>query len=289
MLNTIPQEILEFCTQEVGEPDSFRPASGGCINNGGTLSSKDNRVFVKWNSATRFPKMFDAEARGLNLMREAGSLKVPEVLAVHNGQEYSCIIMECIEESGRVSDFWEKFGQGLAEMHKVTQSEYGLDHSNYMGSLNQVNDNKRSVVQFFIDCRLKPQIDMAAADNKIGVDGLRLFDKLIEKLPELLIEEQPALVHGDLWSGNFMTSNQGLPVLIDPAVAFSGREVDLAMSRLFGGFDSAFYQSYHNNYPLEPGFEDRFDIYNLYPLMVHVNLFGGSYYRQVLSVLKRYT
>jgi len=174
----------------------------------------------------------------------------------------------------------------LATLHKTTQEDYGLDNNNYMGSLEQVNHKKKSLIDFFIECRLIPQIEMAG--NKLSKSDHEMFEALYKRLPSILIDEQPALVHGDLWSGNFMIGNKGQPVLIDPAVAYSSREVDIAMSRLFGGFDSVFYSSYEETYPTAPGLEERIDIYNLYPLLVHVNLFGGGYYQQVKNILNRF-
>jgi len=289
MISTIPDEILNFCKKAFGDVYSFRHASGGCINNGGMLETQNGRIFLKWNSADRYPDMFDKEARGLNLLREAQAIAIPEVVEVFAGKEYACLVLEHINSSAPAEGFWNNFGRQLGQLHKSEAEQYGLDHDNYMGSLRQINDQKQDLVSFFKECRLTPQIELAKRDNKMDVRGLTLFDQLFEKLSELLIDDAPSLIHGDLWSGNFMVGVDGQAVLIDPAVAYGHREMDLAMTRLFGGFNQTFYEAYHESYPLEAGFEDRFDIYNLYPLMIHVNLFGGGYYQQVVNILKRYT
>lgn len=288
MLNTIPEEISTFLESKFGKLKRFHAASGGCINNGGTIESNTGRYFVKWNSAIKFPKMFEAEASGLDLLRSAESLKIPDVVNTFKGNSYACLVLEQIDQHRRASDFWERLGRGLADIHKQSADQYGLDHDNYMGSLRQYNTPHDSWIEFFVKSRLQPQIDLAKASNKIDAAGIKLYDRLISRLDQLLITEQPALVHGDLWSGNFMVGSRGEPVLIDPAVAYGHREVDLAMTTLFGGFDQAFYSAYKEYYPLSPGYESRLDIYNLYPLLIHVNLFGAGYYQQVLAILKRY-
>ncbi len=289
MISTIPDEILNYCKNEFGEVYSFRHASGGCINNGGMLETQTGRYFLKWNSADLYPEMFTKEAQGLNLLRESDTIKIPEVVSVFEGEEQACLVLEHINSTAPGEDFWSKFGNQLGLLHKSDAQRYGLDHDNFMGSLRQINDQKQKLNSFFIDCRLTPQISLAKKDNKIDVKGLTLFDQLFNKLSELLIDDSPSLVHGDLWSGNFMVGSNGEAVLIDPAVAYGHREMDIAMTRLFGGFNQAFYNAYHETCPLEAGFEERLDIYNLYPLMIHVNLFGGSCYGQVLRILKKYT
>jgi len=286
MLNTVPKEVQSICERQLGRLKAFTPASGGCINNGGKLEGSNLTAFVKWNDARQFPNMFTAEAKGLDLLRKPETLKIPEVLQAYEGESYSCLLLEHIESAHQKPKFWEKLGSGLAQLHRTTQNNYGLDHSNYMGSLKQINQDSSSLVDFFIENRLIPQVKMAK--GKLTSEDRLNFDNLYKKLPSILIEEEPALVHGDLWSGNFMVGSEGNPVLIDPAVSFSSREVDLAMSRLFGGFNEGFYLAYQEEYPTAPGLEDRIDIYNLYPLLVHVNLFGEGYYGQVKNILNRF-
>ncbi|MDX1627820.1 MAG: fructosamine kinase family protein [Fulvivirga sp.] len=289
MLKTIPEEIYSYCEQKFGQLKQFLPASGGCINHGGRLKTTEGTFFIKWNDAGRYPNMFTAEAKGLKYLREPNCIPVPQHIDVYEGDQYACLVLENIEERPRTSDFWEAFGVNLANLHRQSNNQYGLDHHNYMGSLKQHNDPYSDWIDFFIHCRLDPQIELARKAGKMDSHGLSAFDQLKKRLDDLLAIEPPALVHGDLWSGNFMVNREGMATLIDPAVAFAHREIDLAMTRLFGGFDTKFYEAYQEAFPLQPGYEERFEIYNLYPLLVHVNLFGGGYYQQVLHILNRYT
>lgn len=287
MVNSIPEEIKNFCTRHTGPIRSFRPASGGCINNGGTVSGDWTTLFLKWNSASQFPGMFPAEEKGLRLLASPDCITVPKAVDVYEGKQHAGILMEVIQPSPRSKDYWENLAKGLACLHQVTREQFGLDHSNYIGSLPQFNHNYESWIDFFINCRLRPQLKMALDAGKVSHSDLRKFDALEKKLPELLPEEAPALIHGDLWSGNLMTDSHGNPALIDPAVAFSHREMELAFTELFGGFDQQFYEAYQEIFPMEKGYRSRFGIYNIYPLLVHVNLFGGGYYQQVMHILSR--
>jgi fructosamine-3-kinase len=289
MLSSVPGEILSEISQSVTrEILGFAFASGGCINSGGRLKTASRDFFLKWNDAEKFPGMFAAEAQGLSLLRTPGVIHVPEVIASGVSGAYQYLLLEHIDEARPSGNYWETFGKRLAALHKITNKGFGLDHSNYIGSLQQNNIQCSSWIDFFITQRLKTQLKIAANKNRIDTGAMKAFDVLIEKLKDLLPTERPSLLHGDLWSGNVMTNNKGEPCLIDPAVYFGNREVDLAMARLFGGFDNSFLKSYHHSFPLLPGYAERFDIYNLYPLLVHVNLFGGGYLSQVVAILKRF-
>ncbi|TRX58701.1 fructosamine kinase family protein [Fulvivirga sp. M361] len=284
----IPEEIKKFCIRELGELQSFRSASGGCINNGGRLETHSGHVFLKWNSATRFPDMFTKEAKGLRLMQGPQCITVPQVIATYEGEQHSCLILEFLESSVPVKTYWEDLAIGLAGIHKMSADHYGLDHSNYMGSLVQDNAYHKNWIDFFIRCRLQPQLKLAVDHGKMQNDHIRLFEKLFQQLDVLLVTEPPALIHGDLWNGNIMTDNAGKPALIDPAVAYAHREMDLALMQLFGKPPLSFYQAYNETYPLVPDWEGRMDLYNLYALLVHVNLFGGGYLIQCMQIVKHY-
>lgn len=283
----LPQAIKDNLESQFGRILSFKPASGGCINHGGILDFGHIQYFVKWNDASRYPEMFDAESNGLKLLT-TGKLKIPEV--IFNGviDQLSFLVLEAIIASKRRSDYWELLGQGLAEQHLITNESYGLNEHNYIGSLKQLNTPHNDWIEFFISQRIEPQIRLARDSQLLSEEDSTLFSKFYKILPNVIVIEQPALLHGDLWNGNIMTNAHGEPVLIDPAVSYGHREMDLAMTTLFGGFDSSFYQSYQNSLPTEKGLQDRLDIYNFYPLMVHLNLFGRGYYAQIKSVLKRF-
>lgn len=283
----LPHEIETSLKVQFGTLKSFTPATGGCINNGGIAIFDQEKVFLKWNSANDFPGMFEAEARGLDLLRK-GSLKIPFIIGIQQTNKYSYIILEPIYEGASSANYWENLGSGLADIHKLSNDVFGLDHDNYMGSLAQANDPFQNWIEFFIEKRIKPQVALAYNHQRLTNTDLLAAESFYKHLEDILPSEKPSLVHGDLWSGNIMRSETGQPVLIDPAVSFSHREVDLAMTKLFGGFDSKFYKSYHEAFPLVNGFENRIKIYQLYPLLIHLNLFGRSYYNQCHSILSNY-
>ena len=234
--------------------------------------------------------MFEAEARGLRLLRKPQNIDIPEVWGVGEADGLSFIILEYVREGPRNRNYWQLLGEQLAELHGNTVKEFGLDHDNYIGSLPQANKSHDNWLEFFIEERLERQLEIAAGKRKIDGHHRQKFEQLYRKLPDLLPDhEPPSLIHGDLWSGNLITNEKGMPTLIDPAVYYGNREIELAFTTLFGGFDGEFYQVYQQVMPMAPGYEERFDIYNLYPLMVHVNLFGGGYLSQVESIMRRFT
>ena len=257
---------------------------GGCINNALKLKTNVGTYFLKWNDAAQFPGMFHSEAKGLNLLRDSNSVYVPEVILADEAGGYSFLLLEYIDAGAMNNNYWENFGSRLAELHRVSATNFGLDHDNYIGSLKQGNHQHPTWKEFFINERIIPQLTLANLDSRLTGK----FDNLFEKLDDIFPNEPPALLHGDLWSGNYMVSATGDPVIMDTAVYFGHREMDLAMSKLFGGFDSRFYISYNKAFQLEKGWESRMDICNLYPLLVHVNLFGGSYLAQIESILRRF-
>jgi len=174
-------------------------------------------------------------------------------------------------------------------LHKNHSEYFGWSENNYIGSLRQNNTPHKDFISFFIKERLQKQIDLAKSKGLLDKEDIGAFDKLFNYLPEIIPEAQPSLVHGDLWSGNFIVNDSGVPYLIDPSIQYNFRETDIAFTYLFGGFDQQFYDSYHVDFPLAPGFQDRVKIYNLYPLLVHLNLFGKSYLGSIQSVLKFYS
>ncbi|HEY0656738.1 MAG TPA: fructosamine kinase family protein, partial [Chryseosolibacter sp.] len=273
----------------LGEPIiSFSFSSGGCINQGGRIQTKANVYFLKWNDLKKFPKMFEAEAKGLALLASAHAITVPSVVFSSSTTHYQYIVMEYIHSAARTSQYWEHFGRGLADVHQVTAVNFGLDHDNYIGSLEQCNQQSESWLEFFIHNRLMLQLEKARNAGIADMASCKKFEVLAKELVNLVNPERPALLHGDLWSGNLIVDDAGLPCLIDPAVYFGNREVDLAMTTLFGGFDPKFLSAYHEVFPLQTGYKQRFEIYNLYPLLVHTNLFGKNYWLQVVSILNQF-
>lgn len=288
---SLHEPIAEFLRKKIS-PEAlltdFTVVGGGCINHCGKLVTSAGTFFLKWNDALKFPGMLVAEAKGLTLLRNPGVIHVPEVLGVGEVGDHQFMVMEYVHQHARSKNYWDNFGRHLATLHQVRETAFGLDHQNYMGSLQQFNDPVGSWVDFFIQQRLSVQVELAIANHRLPAEVLIKIEILYQKLPALLPAEQPSLLHGDLWSGNLIADEMGEPCLIDPAVYFGHREADLAMTQLFGGFDDRYMNSYHEVFPLTPGLSERIDLYNLYPLLVHVNLFGGGYVSQVNSILNRY-
>jgi fructosamine-3-kinase len=228
--------------------------------------------------------MFPAEARGLAWLAEANALRVPAVVAADPG----FLVLELIVPGPRAADFDERVGRGLAALHQSPCEGFGLDHDNFIGRLPQRNTPKPDWATFYREARLEPQL-RAAADRGLASKRMRdgfaaLFAVLEDRVGP---PEPPARLHGDLWGGNLHTGEDGGPVLIDPAVYGGHREIDLAMMRLFGGFGPRVFDTYAEAHPLAEGHEDRVPLYQLYPLMVHVNLFGAGYVGSVERALSQ--
>lgn len=282
------EQLLKETTGKETLVTDFRPASGGCINNGGRLSTSGGTFFLKWNDSKRYPDMFAMESNGLELLHQSGAVKVPKVVAHGEAGGHQFLILEYVSEGPQPRDYFVGTASQLAALHRVRGKQYGWTENNYMGSLVQRNDPCDSWIDFFIQHRLDAQLRLAVDDGKLERAHIRLFEQLYKELSSLLSVEPPVLVHGDLWNGNLMCDTMGDPCFIDPAVYYGHREIDLAMTRLFGGFADEFYSTYMNEYPLPPGLPQRLEVYNLYPLLVHVNLFGGGYATQVLTTLRKF-
>jgi fructosamine-3-kinase len=197
--------------------------------------------------------------------------------------------MEWIEPGIPTSGFWKDFAEKLSVMHRHTNPQFGYRINNYIGSLPQVNSWTHNWFDFFRTYRLEPQIKLAIDTGKYIPEKVKKgMTSIMKKLEEIIPQEKPSLIHGDLWSGNYMVDEKGTPVLIDPAIYYGHRESDLAMMKLFGGFPDECFFSYHEFFPLEPGWKERLSIYNLYPLWVHVNLFGESYLSSIESIIHKF-
>ncbi|GAB3687915.1 fructosamine kinase family protein [Spirosoma flavus] len=267
--------------------------SGGDINTAAQVITSEGTFFVKWNYVddqedVAFPDMFEAEAKGLDLLRETKTFCIPHVIGYGRQGDKTYLVLEYIEPGSHDETYWEKLGQSLAALHSHTQPQFGLFFNNYIGSLTQLNTLTSNGYDFFFEHRLLPQAGLAFYKDLLPKTAYDALFRLQALLPELLPAERPALIHGDLWSGNVMINEAGAPVLIDPAIYYGFREAELAFTRLFGGFDERFYEAYDEALPLQSGFRERIAIYNLYPLLVHVNLFGSGYVSGVERVLKQF-
>lgn len=287
MNNFITKVIQKHTTNHLASKQTCS-VSGGCINNAYQVVTNSGVLFLKWNHES-LANMFISEEKGLSILNEKSPILTPKTLGSGTMEGKSYLLTEWIAKGHPSSHYWENFGNKLAEQHKVTQNAFGLEHDNFIGSLPQSNNQHQSWADFFINERLAPQVKRAESGKLLSVRVQQQFDLLFNKLSELIPIEKPALLHGDLWSGNFMTHESGEAAIFDPAVHYGHRETELAFTRLFGGFSPEFYQSYHSVFPIESGFEDRVDIHNLYPLLVHVNLFGSSYLSGIIQTLNRFT
>jgi len=261
---------------------------GGCINEAYYLKTNIGKYFIKYNSATAFPGMFEKEAAGLQILADTKTIEIPDVIAAAETGEHTYLLLQYIETGVSSRNFWNDFGTKLADLHRNTSDYFGLDDDNYIGSLVQKNNPHPDFFSFFISERIVPQLKEARNKGAFSQSETRYFDSLFNILHNIIPVEKPALIHGDLWSGNFMVNENGSPCLIDPAVYYGHREADIAMTQLFGGFQQDFYNSYNQAWPMEKDWQKRMDIFNLYPLLVHVNLFGGSYARQVMQIIRQF-
>ena len=263
--------------------------SGGCINSVSRLDTSQGPFCLKYNTADLFPGMFEAEAKGLNLLSSAGEITIPGVICTGTAGRYSYILLEFIDSARRKTGFMEDFGRRLARLHRHTDAFFGLDHDNYMGSLAQSNRKHADWISWFREERIEPQLKLAGNEGYFSGSDLSAFRRLYTRLEEIIPKARPSLIHGDLWGGNYMVDETGDPCLIDPAVNYGHREAEIAMTTLFGGFDPSFYASYQEEFPLETGWRERLEIYNLYPLLIHLNLFGSGYLGGILDVLRKYS
>lgn len=272
-----------------GNVEIIQPVSGGSVNECYKIKFNKALFFVKLNSSQRFPNMFMAEAEGLKRIGSTNTIKVPQAMAVGHAGDEQFLVLEWIDHGNSDDLSQAKLGQLLGQLHRNTSKSFGLDHQNYMGALTQTNNWHSSWTTFYIEERLCPQVDLAYKKGLLTPVMLKQFESLYAKLNSLYAEEPPAFVHGDLWSGNYIVDQSQQPVLFDPAISFSNRETDIAMTTLFGGFSSSFYDAYHEVFPLQGGWQQRLDLWNLYPLLIHVNLFGQSYVRQVNHTLNKFS
>lgn len=269
-----------------------KPVAGGDINEAYAATLADGRALFVKTSPDADPRMFPAEAAGLRWLAEAGALAVPDVLAVSNGDgDTHFLALELVQPGRRHADFDAQLGEGLAALHRYGAPAWGLGYDNFIGSLPQANDSAAGSCwhDFYAERRLRPLLERAVQKRRASSRLLHDGNELLAKLHELVgPDEPPARLHGDLWGGNLHTTADGAPCLIDPAVYGGHREMDLAMMRLFGGFSERVFEAYASVYPLAPGYDERVALYQLYPLLVHVNLFGGGYEEQALRAMGRY-
>lgn len=266
---------------------NWQSVGGGSINTTHKISSENFNYFVKTNTTSVFQNGFKEEVLGLQFLKKQDAI-VPKIIIEGIFNNHIYLVLAWIDEGDKTVQFWKNFAFQLANLHQHSSEQFGLEYPNYMGELIQKNAFYNDFSTFFIENRLKPKVKLAFNKGLIQTKELSHFENLYKQLPSLFPIEKPSAVHGDLWSGNFICSLNNKAVFIDPAVYYGHREIDLAMSTLFGGFSLEFYNAYQEILPLEKGFKSRKDIYNLYPLLIHLNLFGRSYFRSIETIVSKF-
>jgi protein-ribulosamine 3-kinase len=264
--------------------------SGGCISNAYKIKTVNDRAYLLKINESSGGDMFLKEANGLSELKKANAIKVPEVIMA----EKNFILLEFINSSDKSKTFFQDFGIKFSNMHKFNSKAFGFYEDNYIGANPQLNmpekDEQTNWIKFYFNKRILYQYKLAEKNGYATEELMQGISKLENKMELILSgsEESPSLLHGDLWSGNYMVDENGNACLIDPAVYYGHREADLGMTKLFGGFSSEFYYSYNENFPLLDGYNYRENIYKLYHVLNHLNLFGRGYYQQAISLIYYY-
>ena len=271
---------IEKATKQSFSINKISPVSGGCINSAYQLHGQNISYFIKINKAA-LVDMFAAESSGLKELAKEKAVKVPQPIVYGVSGDHAFLALEMLTLTSATRSSEQRLAQQLAALHQIRQAFFGWHQDNTIGSTTQCNDCSDNWVSFWRINRLGFQLSLA---EKNGYKGNLIHSG--EKLCELLhhffsdYQPQPSLLHGDLWSGNAAVTEQGEPVIFDPACYYGDREADIAMTELFGGFSSHFYAAYHQSYPLDSGYSVRKTLYNLYHILNHLNLFGASYQHQ---------
>ncbi len=279
------KEIADRISQARGkffQVKESRSVAGGCINDSYVVGDQSDQYFVKLNQPNLL-EMFTAEVAGLQEISKTKTILVPQPVCSGITSSHSYLVLTYLDLGNSNTASWSQLGQQLAALHQaITPAQFGWHRQNNIGSTPQINDGSDDWAQFFSEQRLGYQLQLAGQHN------FPQGQQLLETIPKLL-NHQPAvsLVHGDLWGGNAGFTTNGQPVIFDPATYYADREVDLAMTELFGGFPAAFYQGYEAVYPLAAGYQQRKVIYNLYHVLNHYHLFGGSYLNQANSSIAK--
>ena len=286
MRNSIPEKVRKWLEEHgYGEVSSTRPVSGGCISHGTMLGTTSGQTFFLKTNSSGPKDMFRREAEGLEALRVPGGPRVPTPHI--SGDDF--ILMEDLSPQPSQTGYWREFGRQLACLHNHASPAFGFSHDNYIGSTPQPNPWTTDGYEFFAEHRLLFQARLARQGGLLQPWQVDQVEKIAGKLAELVPAQPASLIHGDLWSGNAITDQNGAPALIDPAAHYGWAEAELGMTSLFGSFPQDFYAGYQEERALERGFRERFTIYNLYHLLNHLNLFGLGYLGQVTAVLRQYS
>ena len=281
--------MKDFFYKATGQkPIYLSSVPGGDINEAYKIVTTSNTYFAKVNSSPIAKDMFEKEALGLQLLKEKSGINVPVVLSSGTIKNKSYLLLNWIEQGKANNDTNKNLAVQLALLHKVSNSFFGLDHNNYIGNLPQKNKGHKNWLEFYFSNRIELQIEKAINSNLIHKKYIRKTELMFVKIESDYPKVIPSLLHGDLWSGNYIINNNGKVVFIDPAIYYGCREMDIAMMKLFGGFANEVFNIYNELFPLDYQWQSRLKFHQLYYILVHVNLFGGSYISSAQSIIDYY-
>ena len=263
-----------------------REVTGGDVNLCKMLETTAGRFFLKSNAGLFGLDLFEKEARGLVTLANAGAMRVPRPLFDGRFHQQVYLVIEWLEKGTADPTFWRDFGTSLSTLHRQTRPAFGLEYDNYIARLHQSNRSHARWCVFYAQERIGPLVRNAFERGLLSRRELDMAESLCARLDGLMPEEPPSLLHGDLWNGNFMSTSDGRPAVFDPSVYFGHREMDIAMTLVFGGFDVSFYSAYDEAHPLAPGWRERTGLFQLYPMLVHLLHFGGPYRARVNEILE---
>ena len=284
------KQLISYISQLTNkEFQTIQSLSGGSISSAYLLKWDKGAYFLKVNTSSDALEMFAAEQKGLQAIDETATIAVPKVHYVDVYDNKAFLLMDYVESKSANATDYNRLGTHLAKLHLNYKNKFGFTANNFIGSLPQSNIQHSDWTSFYWHQRILPQLELAKQNKMLKAheiisekSAIGIFDELLGK------DVQPSVLHGDLWAGNYLIATNGTPYLIDPAAYWGHSMVDIAMSRLFGGFGNEFYAAYHEIIPKTDNYNAQIDLYQLYFLLVHLNLFGRSYYGSVASILKRY-
>ena len=283
------EQIIRHISDQIqSEITAFRPVSGGDISSAYLLETQSQKFLLKVNSKSFAKYLFLAEQKGLQAIEDTKTIAVPHVHLVDELDGKPFLLMDFVESRRPNAKDYTHFGRDLANMHLVSNDQFGFSSDNFIGSLPQSNAFHTDWAEFYWNERILPQLEIAKKNTALDDAKIPSKESALKIFRQVFGEVKPSLLHGDLWGGNYLISTDGTPFLIDPAVYYGHSMVDVAMSRLFGGFDAEFYDAYHEIIPKQTYYQEQIKLYQLYYLLVHLNLFGRSYRSSVVDILERY-
>lgn len=285
MIKSIQGYISDKISEKI---NSTKPVTGGSISSAYLLETSNKNFFLKINKAPEALEMFLAEQKGLNTIEQTGTISIPHVHLVDSHNEKAFILMDYVENKRPDPADYSRLGTELAGLHLIVQRDFGFGSDNFIGNLPQSNHIHSDWIEFYWEERISPQLQLALKAGLLSEKETPTKQQSIEIFNRFLKNVTPSLLHGDLWGGNYLISTDGTPYLIDPAVYIGHSMVDISMSKLFGRFGTEFYDAYHDIIPKPEYYDEQIELYQLYFLLAHLNMFGRGYYSSASNILKRY-